>query len=91
MAGMMRHEVFLSNVERWRQRRNLALAELDLEWARVATRGHLTDVGLLAALHRARFDCIDMPEALRLESAAWLQAQGFKDTDNADILPVEPP
>ncbi len=88
---MMRHEVFLSNLERWRLRRNLALAELDLEWARVATKGHLTNDGLLAALHRARFDCVDIPEELRLESAAWLQAQGFKDTDNADVLPVEPP
>jgi len=57
--------------------RNKGLIELDLKWARKASSKPLTDNVLLAAMHKARYECTDIADKLRLESRDWLIKQSI--------------
>jgi hypothetical protein len=57
--------------------RNAALMTLNLEWARAVTPGLGDDV-LLVGMHKTRYDCTAIPDALRLESAEWLRKRGYR-------------
>jgi len=57
--------------------RNLALIELDMEYARMVLPGLSSDEVRLAAMHKARYEILSMPPELRHESRAWLEKFGF--------------
>lgn len=57
--------------------RNKALATLDLYFARSMIPDCTDEETLLAALHKARFEVPDMPDALRHESRRWLESRGL--------------
>lgn len=75
----------METLEEWRARRNRALRELDIEWARSQTAEHCaatgrpmpTDRVLLVGLHKARYECTDIEDALRHDSRAWLERRGY--------------
>jgi len=56
--------------------RNKAFIELDLEFARRMV-GQRDDLTLLMALHKARYDCTQIPDKYRHESAQWLRKRGL--------------
>lgn len=66
--------------------RNAALMTLNLEWARAVTPGLGDDV-LLVALHKTRYDCTAIPDALRLESAEWLRERGYRARGGIPLMP----
>lgn len=68
----------------WRERRNKALAELDLSFAK-QEHPEGSDEVLLVALHKARVDCTDLPDQLRLESVEWLRERGFSRIDGMPL------
>jgi len=58
--------------------RNAALLALDLRWARRMVGDHPNDEMLLASLHKARVECLGLPDGPRQESCRWLLAHGMK-------------
>jgi len=67
-------------------RRNRALADLDLDYAKKATGSDNEEV-LLVALHKARYECVQLEDDLRNFSALWLRQHGYKRADGSDLLP----
>ena len=67
-------------MEQWRKERNRALLALDLKWARERFPEESSDEVLLTAMHKARYECIDLPAVARQESRAWLEVRGFSRT-----------
>jgi len=68
------------------ERRNTALANLDIEYAREMTGGK-NDAVLLMALHKARYECTALADDLRNFSALWLREHRYKRWNGADLLP----
>lgn len=65
-----------------------ALAELDLEWARVQIPRQVNDdYALLVGLHKARYECRKLAAALRHESAEWLRERNFRGMHGLELLP----
>lgn len=60
----------------WRTERNRVLTAMDIAAARKQMPGASDEV-VEIALHKARYDCTDMPDALRHESASWLRSRGY--------------
>jgi hypothetical protein len=58
--------------------RNAALLNLDLRWARRMVGDHPSEETLLASLHKARVECMGLPDVPRQESCRWLLAHGMK-------------
>ena len=60
-------------------KRNQALITLDVNWAKTLScnRG-LSDETILAGLHKARYECVHIPDELRIESGRWLKQKGLK-------------
>lgn len=56
--------------------RDTALIALDLEWARKRD-PRLTEHALLIGMHKARYECINIPADLREQSRAWLEQYGY--------------
>jgi hypothetical protein len=74
------------DIEAWKVARNTALRTLDLAWA--SRRLDSDDTAtLLAALHKARYECTELEDALRHESAAWLRERGLKGLGGLPLLP----
>lgn len=62
------------------ERRNKALANLDLEWAAEQTppgRATPSKEVMLIAMHKARYECRAIAAELRHESGAWLRERGY--------------
>lgn len=57
----------------WKQRRNKALADLDIEYARREVMPHALDEVILMALHKSRYECTEIEPALRHASREWLE------------------
>jgi hypothetical protein len=80
----------------WLIERNVGLLRLDLEWARKRLfplmGGPTDDVTLLVSMHKARVDCVSLPDEPRRESARWLLERGFKrmtgEEPDPDNLPT---
>lgn len=64
--------------ENWKRARNKAFRELDMGFARAAFPNASSDEVLLMAMHKARYECLDMEDALRHESRAWLEERGYE-------------
>jgi hypothetical protein len=60
----------------WRAERNTALLNLDMAYARRIL-PHGDDETRLAGLHKARYECVDMPDEARVESRQWLEKHGY--------------
>jgi hypothetical protein len=76
-----------ATLEDWKAARNKALVDLDVDLARTRFPNASSDDVLLVALHKTRLECIEIPEALRLESLEWLRAGGFKRMHGLDLPP----
>lgn len=77
----------MDDLEQWRQQRNKALIALDLDWARTQGPNAPDDFTVLAAMHKARYDCCDIPAELRHESGNWLRARGMSRLGGLELLP----
>jgi hypothetical protein len=67
--------------------RDKALTLLDMKWARKMLPGASDDLVLLITMHKTRYNCPTIATPLRLESAEWLRAGGFKDLHGIELLP----
>lgn len=65
------------SIDKFVSERNAALTTLDMDYGRRMMRGATDDVVLLA-MHKARYDCIGIKEALRHQSRAWLEERGYR-------------
>ena len=74
------------DIQRWRAERNRMLETLDVDAAIRQVPSMSRETALLA-LHKARYDCIDIDPELRHASAAYLRAGGYRDMSGAEILP----
>jgi len=66
----------------WVKARNKALLALDVDWALVNAGpspfgAPPTREVMLIALHKARYECPDMPAEARHSSGAWLRERGY--------------
>lgn len=76
-----------TELEQLIEERNIALSNLDLDYARKLMPQASSDDVLLLGLHKARYDCIAIARELRHESADFLRKHGCKDMNGQDILP----
>jgi hypothetical protein len=60
--------------ENWKAVRNKALRDLDVDWA--IRQGCPPDAAL-AAIHKARYECLDVLPELRRASRQWLEDNGM--------------
>lgn len=67
--------------------RNKALRELDLTYARHMIPRASSDDVLLLALHKARYDCVDLEPEYRHESGRWLREHGYGRMNGLALLP----
>lgn len=70
----------------WRTARNHILETLDVAAAMAHMPGLCDRETALVALHKARYDCMDIADELRHESAAWLRERGYGALDRP-LLP----
>jgi len=71
-------------------RRNRILETLDVETAMADLRSEgysPSREATLIALHKARYDCCHIADALRHESAEWLRERNCKRMDMSPLLP----
>lgn len=71
--------------------RNRALLNMDVDWAMKQIAeiypGGISKEALVAGMHKARYECAELPDAPRLESGEWLRMRGLKMLDGGNILP----
>jgi len=68
--------------------RNRILSDLDVDAAQSWVPG-LSREGLLAGLHKARYECPDIAPELRHASGEWLRARGFFRLYGLPLLPFD--
>ena len=66
-----------SEIAAYRARRVALLTALDLDYARRLFPQARSDQVLLAALHKARYECLEIEPRLRHESRAWLEGHAY--------------
>lgn len=66
--------------------RNRILSELDVDTAQSWVPG-LSREGVLAGMHKARYECPDIAPELRHASGVWLRARGFCRLYGLPLLP----
>lgn len=67
--------------------RNLALIDLDMDYARKLMPTAGSDQIRLVALHKARYETIGIGDKFRLESGDWLRKHGYKRMTGSPVLP----
>lgn len=67
--------------------RNRILSEMDVDAAQSWVPG-LSREGMLAGLHKARYECRDIAPELRHVSGEWLRARGFCRLYGLPLLPI---
>lgn len=83
-----------SSIAEWRAARNRVLRDLDVEEAKLMLGPAAERAGdevILMSLHKGRYDCVDMPDELRHESAAWLRERGYSGAFGPLLPPGELP
>lgn len=70
----------------WLERRNRALANLDMQWAREQSPRVASDEVVLIGLHKARYECRVIAAELRHESGAWLRERNY-NRSHGPLLP----
>ena len=77
----------MPDLKKFLRERNEALLSLDLEYAGRMT-GSRDKIILLLALHKSRYECVQLPDEPRLESARWLRERGYhRMQGNLPLLP----
>ena len=66
-----------ASFRRWKRERNKAIRDLDLEYMRKEMPRASSDEVLLMALHKARYEAVEIEPALRHASRAWLEERGL--------------
>lgn len=66
--------------------RNKAFEEYDLMWFRGMCQ-RLSESALVAAFHKARYDCTAIEDEYRHESGAWLRQHGYRAMGGLPVLP----
>lgn len=66
-----------NELAKWRAARNRILETLDVDAAMAQMPGISSREVVLIALHKTRYDCADIADELRHESAAWLRERGY--------------
>jgi len=79
----------MTELDKWRVERNEALVNLDIAWARKKVPQETSDAVVLAALHKARVECTDLPPEQRIASAEWLRHRGLRRLGGLEIPPPE--
>jgi hypothetical protein len=82
-------------LQAYKDTRNRALLALDMRWARAQAREACRVSGrtmpgddvLLAGMHKARYECKDLPAEARHESRRWLQERGLVRLGMQAFLP----
>lgn len=77
----------MDELQQWREQRNKALISLDLDWARTQIPDAAGDYALLASMHKARYECCDIPAELRHASGHWLRERGMGRFTGKALLP----
>lgn len=65
-------------LDKFLEARNKALRDLDLDFCRNQCGYPMTDEVALITLHKARYECKDIEDELRLASRHWLEEHGYK-------------
>jgi hypothetical protein len=71
----------------WKEARNKMLREMDVEAARNAMGPQASDELVLLTLHKVRYECTDIEDSYRHESAAWLRDRGYERMTGTPLLP----
>ena len=71
----------------WILERNAALSRLDMDYARKVMPDASCDEVRLVAMHKARYECLDLPDKIREDSGRWLREHRFHRMDGSDVLP----
>lgn len=64
-------------IKRFREARNQALREMNLDYARAVLPRASSEEVLIIALHKARYECLDIEPELRHASGQWLRERGY--------------
>lgn len=64
-------------IAKFREERNKALREMNLDYARSVIPSAPSDEVLIVALHKARYECTGLEPEYRHASAAWLRERGY--------------
>lgn len=64
------------DLEQFLAERNQAFIALDIQWARRMAPGLTSDEAAILALHKARYECKQIPDDLRQDSRRFLIAAG---------------
>lgn len=67
----------MSELSEFLEKRKKTLEALDIDHARELFPQASSDEVLLASLHKARYECVDIADGLRHESRAWLENNGY--------------
>ncbi|MDP3219198.1 MAG: hypothetical protein Q8S73_34185 [Deltaproteobacteria bacterium] len=73
------------DIEEYVRQRDAALNTLDMEWAAQQMPYSAPEVRLLA-MHKARYEAVNIAPELRHESAEWLHAAGCTRLDGSPLL-----
>lgn len=74
---MMNSTIDDEEIGRFREARNHALRELNLDYARAVIPHASDEQVLLIALHKARYECKDIEPEYRHASGRWLRERGY--------------
>ena len=66
--------------------RNKALCELDMDYARQLMPLASNDFVRLIGMHKARYECTDIPRELRHESGNWLRERNLKAFKGKELM-----
>jgi hypothetical protein len=66
------------------ERRNIALRDLDMDYARAVMPNASSDEVRLIAMHKARYECTEIFTDLRQASERWLKERQYKRLGNLD-------
>lgn len=66
--------------------RDVALARMDMDYLRIMLPDASNDAVRIIAAHKARLECVGLPDMVRIESRDWLRANGFRRFDGTPVM-----
>lgn len=74
------------HVEELVQERNSALIRMDINYLRRSMPG-TTDLVRIIAAHKIRYEQVDLPREIRVQSGEWLRERGYHRAYGRALLP----
>ncbi len=71
----------------WKEARNKALRDLDMDYARNQMGRPASDEMVLLSLHKARYECTAIEDSYRHDSGKWLRERGYGRMTGTPLLP----